>query len=267
VLVVTTFALDSEFAAWRRLRPFRRIDGPVPTYDTRIDRVHLRVVLTGIGSEAATAAADTIFREKPDLCITSGLAGGLSETLRVADVVAADRVSGPTGASIACNPPALTLALECGARRIHALYSAPAIVITAEEKRQLSAIGEAVDMESRTILGESQQRNIPALALRAISDTATFDLPLDLNRALSPQGKIDRSRVLAAVVRRPTALPGLVRLGILGYRAATALAVCLDAFVAHLAANAPRTAAHSQQRVQIAEFGVQNSKNKSKSEL
>jgi len=111
----------------------------------------------------------------------------------------------------------------------------PAIVITAEEKRQLSAIGEAVDMESRTILGESQQRNIPALALRAISDTATLDLPLDLNRALSPDGKIDRGRLLAAVVRRPKALPGFVRLGILGYRAAAALAVCLDAYMMRVA--------------------------------
>lgn len=239
MFVVTTFALDSEFAPWRRLRPFRRIDGPVARYETRVERVHLRVVLTGIGSDAATAAAGTIFHEKPDLCIASGLVGGLSETLRAADVVAADRVSGPTGASIACDPLVLELALECGARRIHTLYSAPAIVITAEEKRQLSAIAEAVDMESRTILGESQQRNIPALALRAVSDTATFDLPLDLNRALNPQGKIARSRLLAAAVRSPKALPGLIRLGILGHRAASALALCLDACVVRLARDAP----------------------------
>jgi adenosylhomocysteine nucleosidase len=242
VLVVTTFALHSEFRPWRRLRPFRRIDGSVPTYETRIDRVHLRVVLTGIGLDATTAAAETIFREKPDLCIASGLAGGLSATLRVADVVAADRVSGPAGSPITCDLPALQLAVECGARRIHTLYSAPAIVITAEQKRQLSAIGEAVDMESRTIFGECQRRNIPALALRAVSDTASLDLPLDLNRALTPQGKIRRSRLLAEVARHPSVLPGLFRLGILGYRAATALAVWLDAYLVRLAANCERDA-------------------------
>jgi adenosylhomocysteine nucleosidase len=252
VLVVTTFALDSEFAAWRRRRPFRRVEGFVPIYETQIDRVHVRVVLTGIGSEAATAAAETIFREKPDLCIASGLAGGLSETLRVAEVVAADRVSGPTGTSIACDPSALQIALHCGARPIHALYSAPAIVITAEQKRQLSAIGEAVDMESRTILGESQRRNVPGLALRAISDTASFDLPLDLNRALSEAGKIDRSRLLAAVVRHPAALPGLVRLAALSYRAATALAVCLDAYIVRVASGFGTRADR--------EFTVQNQK-------
>jgi len=234
VLVVTTFALDSEFAPWRRLRRFRRVDGRIPIYESRIGSVRLRVVLTGIGQHAATAAA-AVFREKPDLCIASGLAGGLSEALRVADIVVAPRVSGPDGASIACDPSALELALDCGARRIGALYSAAAIVITAAQKRQLSAIAEAVDMESRTILGESQQRNVPALALRAISDTANVDLPLDLNRAVSPQGDIHRSRMLAALVRRPKALPGLIRLGVLGYRAATALSVFLDAYMVRVA--------------------------------
>jgi len=60
-------------------------------------------------------------------------------------------------------------------------------VVTAAQKRQLSAIAEAVDMESRTILGESQQRMSPDSLFGAISDTANVDLPLDLNRAVSPQ--------------------------------------------------------------------------------
>jgi adenosylhomocysteine nucleosidase len=244
VLVVTTFALESEFAPWRRLRPFRRSDGPVPIYESQIGSVRIRVVLTGIGPHAASAAAVTVFRDKPDLCIASGLAGGLSEALRVADVIVPARVRGPGGASIACDPSGLTLALGCGARRIDALYSAPAIVVAAAQKRELSAIAEAVDMESRTILGESQQRNVPGLALRAISDTANVDLPLDLNRAVSPQGDVDRSLLLAAVVRRPKALPGLVRLGVLGYRAATALSVFLDAYMVRVACGGEPDAGH-----------------------
>jgi adenosylhomocysteine nucleosidase len=237
VLVVATFALDSEFAPWRRLRPFRRSDGPVPIYESRIGSVRLRAVLTGIGSDAASAAAAAVFRDRPDLCISSGLAGGLRETLRVADVVVPVRVSGPHGTSIACDRSALTLALGHGGRRIDVLYSAPAIVSTAAEKRRLSTVAEAVDMESRTILGESQRRNVPGLALRAISDTANVDLPLDLNRALTPEGHLDRTRLLAAGLRRPTALPGLVRLGVCGHRAAAALSVFLEAYVVQVAAS------------------------------
>ena len=192
-------------------------------------------MITGIGHHAATAAAAAVFRDTPDLCIASGLAGGLSEALRVADVVVPPRVTGPDGASIVCDPSALELALGCGARRIEALYSAPAIVVTAAQKRQLRGIADAVDMESRTILGESQRRRVPGLALRAIGDTANIDLPLDLNRAISAGGHIHRGRLLAELVRCPMALPGLVHLGVLGYRAATALSVFLESYVVQVA--------------------------------
>jgi hypothetical protein len=195
------------------------------------------VVLTGIGQAAATAATAAVFRDKPDLCIASGLAGGLSEGLCVADVVVPTRVSGPGGASIVCDPSTLELALCCGARRIEGLYSSPAIVVTAAQKRQLCGIADAVDMESRTILDESQQRGVPGLAIRVIGDTANVDLPLDLNRAVSPRGSINYVRLFAELVRCPTALPGLVHLGVLGYRAATALSVFLESYLVQVAGD------------------------------
>jgi adenosylhomocysteine nucleosidase len=237
VLVVTTFALDSEFAPWRTRRPFERSDGPLPIYESRLGKVRLRVVLTGIGQHAATAATAAVFRDTPDLCIASGLAGGLSDAVRVADVVVPRRVSGPEGASIACDPWALELALGSGARRIESLYSAPAIVVTAAEKRELYGIADAVDMESRTILGESQQRGVPGLALRAISDTSNVDLPLDLNRAVSLRGRINYVRLFAELARCPTALPGLINLGVLGSRAATALSAFLESYIVQVAGD------------------------------
>ena len=237
MLIVTTFALDSEFAPWRKRRPFQRRDGPVPIYESRLGRVRLRVVLTGIGQQAATVAAAATFCDKPDLCIASGLAGGLSEALRVADIVVPPRVIGPGGASVVCDPSALERALGCGARRIEALYSAPAIVVTAAHKRRLCGIADAVDMESRTILGESQHRGVPGLALRAICDTANVDLPLDLNRAVSPRGRIDSARLFAELVRCPKALPGLVHLGVLGYRTASALSVFLESYMVQVAGD------------------------------
>jgi nucleoside phosphorylase len=193
------------------------------------------VVLTGIGHNAATAAAAAVFRDKPDLCIASGLAGGLSEELRVGDIVVPSRVSGPDGGTIVCDPSALELALGCGARRIEALYSAPAIVVTAAQKRQLSGIADAVDMESRTILGECLQRNVAGLAVRAIGDAANVDLPLDLNRVVSPRGHVNRGRLFAELLRCPKALPGLVHLGVLGHCATRALSVFLESYMVQVA--------------------------------
>lgn len=234
MVVVATFALGGEFASWRRLRPFRRCaDGPVPAYETRVGDVRLRVLLTGIGQRAATAAVATAFQDRPDLCIASGLAGGLNETLRVADIIAAGRVRDREGRRIDSDPRLLALAVRRGATAVN-MYSSPIVVVSAEQKRRMSGLADAVDMESMAILAESCQLGIPCIAIRAISDPATVDVPLDLNLTLTDEGRCSPIRTIAALVRRPHALPGLVRLGFDGRRAAAALAAFLDAYVEQL---------------------------------
>jgi nucleoside phosphorylase len=232
VLIVTTFALGGEFAAWRRRRPFRlRAAAPVRVYEAVIGAVRVRVVLTGIGQRAATAAAAAVFADRPDVCISAGWAGALCEPLRASDVVAPADVRGADGRTIEADPSLLALAVRCGAMAIGTLYSAPDIVVTAAQKRQLSVLAEAVDMESSTILEESRRRGVAAVAIRAISDLASMDLPVDLNQALRADGRVSVVRTILAVARRPRAIPGLVRLAADSRRAARALATVLDAYV------------------------------------
>ena len=233
--VVITFALAEEFAAWRRRRPFRRSPNtPIRAYDARLDGVCVHVVLTGIGPRAAAAASAVVFRDRPDLCISSGLAGGLSGALRVADVVAPERVRGPDGCAIDADPSLLALAARCGAKAINTLHSSPMVIATSDEKRRMSVVADAVDMESATILTESRKRGVPAIAIRAISDPADRDLPIDFNRVLTDDGRLSVIRVIGALARRPDAVPGLVRLGVGGRRAATALSLFLDTYLEHL---------------------------------
>lgn len=235
MLVVTTFALGGEFAAWRRLRPFRRtLSTPVRAYEARIGGVRLRVVLTGVGPRAATASAAVVFHDRPDLCIASGLAAGLSEALRVADVIAPGKVRGPDGATIDSDPTLLALAARCGAKPIETLYSAPSVVLSSEKKRRMSVVADAVDMESATILAESRKRGVPGIAIRAISDPANRDVPIDFNRVLTPDGGLSVARTIGALARRPRAVPGFVRLGVEGHRASTALSRFLDTYLEHL---------------------------------
>jgi len=238
MVVTATFAVDAEFAAWRRLRPFRRCaNQPVPSYQARISGVRLRVVLTGIGHRAATAAAATVFQDRPDVCIATGLAGGLSHALRVADIIAAGSVRDPAGRTIDSDPRLLALAVRGGARAVSTLYSSETIVVSGEQKRRMSVVADAVDMESTAILGECSSRGVAGVAIRAISDPAGVDLPLDFNPALTSQGRISIVRTMAALARRPQAVPGLVSLGLETRRAAAALAVFLDAYVEQLAAS------------------------------
>jgi adenosylhomocysteine nucleosidase len=199
--------------------------------------VHLRVVLTGIGQHAATAAVATALQDRPDVCIASGLAGGLNEALRVADIIAADRVRDRDGCRIDSDPRLLALAVGRGATAVK-LYSSPIVVVSADEKRRMSDVADAVDMESAAILGESHHMGIPCIAIRAISDPATVDVPLDFNRTLTDEGRFSSVRMIAALARRPQAVPGLVRLGVDGRRAAAALAAFLDAYVEQLAVSA-----------------------------
>ena len=66
---------------------------------------------------------------------------------------------------------------------------------------------------------------------------ATPFLMLDLNQALTDEGRVSRVRMIAALASRPQAVRGLVRLGLEGRRAAAALAAFLDAYVEQLAAT------------------------------
>jgi len=234
VLVVVTLAMRAEFASWRRLRSFRQsVNGSVPTYCAHVRDVGVRVVLTGVGQLAATAAAEAIFHDRPDACIASGLAGGLNEGLRVAEIIAGAAVRGDDGRSVEGDPRLLALALREGASSA-SIYSSPAVVVRAAGKRRLREVGDAVDMESAAILGESARRGIPGIAIRAISDSSTVDLPLDFNKMLTDRGRFSPARTIAVVARRPQAVPQLVRLGLDGRRAAMALTAFLDHYVERL---------------------------------
>ena len=238
MIVAVTFALYAEFAPWRRRRSFGRCaDGRELTYATRVGNVDVRVTFTGVGPRAATvAAARTVFRDRPDVCIASGLAGGLDEALRVGEIVASGSVRSHDQRSVHIDPRLLALAVSGGARSVP-LYTSPTIVVGAAQKRCLSGFASAVDMESAVILSESVRRRIPCVAIRAISDRSTVDLPFDLNQALTERGSISPAPVVAALLRRPHAVWRLIRFGLDGRRALTALAAFLDRYIEELGAS------------------------------
>jgi adenosylhomocysteine nucleosidase len=237
MLVAVTFAMRAEFASWRRLRSFRQcVNGPVPTYGTRVGDVPVRVLLTGVGQRAAIAAAEAMFQDRPDVCIASGLAGGLHEGLQVAEIIASGSVRGDDGRSVESDPRLFALALRGGASSVR-MYSSPTVVVRAAEKRRMREVADAVDMESAAILGESSRLGIPCIAIRAISDLSTVELPLDLNQTLTEQGQFSPVRTMAALARRPQAVPQLVRLGLDARRAAMALTAFLDRYIEQLGAS------------------------------
>jgi adenosylhomocysteine nucleosidase len=234
--ILVTFAVHSEFAPWRRRRDFMRLPGDWPVFEAMFGGAQVRTILTGMGQDHALGAVKSAFTYKPDICISTGLAGSLHEDYRPGDILAARLVS-EVGepVAVASHRELLSTAVDCGARQIERMATSKSLVRRAEEKRLLGSQAQAVEMESYTILAEAARRGVPAVAIRAISDTMDFDMPYDFEQARDAQGQIRVMSVFAQVLRRPTGLPNLLKLARDSRFASRRLSDFLDAFAGTMA--------------------------------
>ena len=234
--ILVTFAVRAEFAPWQRRRNFLRLPGAWPVFEAMFGGARVRAILTGMGQDHARDAAKRSFAYKPDICISTGLAGSLRSGYRPGDILAARLVS-EVGepVAVASHRELLSTAVDCGARQIERLATSKSLVARAERKRQLGSQAEAVDMESYTILAEAARCGVPAVAIRAISDTVDFDMPYDFQRARDAQGQIRVMGVVSQVLRRPSGLPGLLKLTRDSRFASRRLADFLDVFAGTMA--------------------------------
>src|SRR6202022_28387 len=182
--ILVTFAVEAEFAPWRKRRKFQRLPGDWPRFEAQFGGARVRAVLTGMGQMHALEAARRVLSDRPAICISTGQAGALRSGYRPGDVLAARLVS-EVGepVAVASHPELLTTAVDCGARQVERFATSRTLVARAEEKLQLGRQAEAVEMESYTILAEAARYGVPAVAVRAIGDTADFDMPYDFERA------------------------------------------------------------------------------------
>lgn len=234
--ILVTFAVGMEFAPWRRRRNFLQLPGDCPVFEAMFGGARVRAILTGMGQDHALHAAKRSFDYKPDVCISTGLAGSLRSDYRPGDILAARLVS-EVGepVAVASHRELLSTAVDCGARQIERLATSRTLIARAEQKRELRSHAEAVDMESYTILAEAARCGVPAVAIRAISDTADFDMPYDFERARDSQGQIRMLSVFSQVLRRPSRLPALLKLTHDSRYASRRLADFLDAFAGTMA--------------------------------
>ena len=132
---------------------------------------HVQVTRTGYGPVRAAAAAARIAASAPDMLAVGGVAGGLTNDLRVGDLVVASEVTdGVTTVQCASAP------LVAGELRRAGLRATAGPIVTVDrlvrgyEHAQLAATGAiAVDMESAPLLAGAA--GSPAIVIRAISDT------------------------------------------------------------------------------------------------
>lgn len=130
---------------------------------------------------------------------STGFCGALDPALRVGDiVVAGERFP---------EPPARCVRAE--------IWSAGRVVVSSEEKRLLrqQTGAAAVEMEAAAVAERARAWGLPFHAVKAVSDTAEEDLPLDFNRYRDQDGRFRLPRIAAAAMCHPFAvLPRMVRL-------------------------------------------------------
>ncbi len=238
--VLVTFAMEAEFARWRDRNAFRRQEkGGIAVYHAQIGHADVEVILTGVGWDSARRAMEAVMDSSYSLCISSGFAGGLKPGCAVGDLLAAKSVrTAENSGALQCNAEFVAEAEESGARRVETLLSAEAVASTATQKAALADIADAVDMESYAIVAAAQRCNVPAVVIRAISDSFDQDMPMDFSDAISKDGRVLIRTVLREVAAHPSMLPGLIRLGRQSNRAAERLADFLSRYLGRISSSA-----------------------------
>jgi adenosylhomocysteine nucleosidase len=205
VPLLVVAALARELAALGRERP-----------------VGVALIETGEGiRNAERAVRSWLDRRTARAVLGIGFAGALSPSLRAGDLVIAREVRGGDreGESFASSTALLSAA---GLVRIEGLHFGTAITVDrivgeANAKRELAALlarGEigCVDMESSAVARVCNERGLPFLIVRSITDLLDEDLPIDFNRCRGADGRVSAQRVMRAALARPRSFKGLLEL-------------------------------------------------------
>jgi adenosylhomocysteine nucleosidase len=162
------------------------------------------VLVTGMGRKnSERALLQSLPKTLPGLVLTCGFAGALDPRLKIGDVVyEADAESRLA--------PALQEAGAAAAK----FHCAARVATTIAEKTALrkSTGADVVEMESQFIRQLCRERKIPSATLRAISDSALDDLPLDFNELMTEDDTLSFSKLTIALMKSPGKIPQLMQL-------------------------------------------------------
>ena len=173
-------------------------------------------VVIRAGDRDRSAALVAATAAKTECLVSFGIAGGLAPQLRAGTVIVSSEV-----VSERCRwvvEPQYRRQVSEFARSIGAVegpvLGANSILATQMEKTRawIATRALAVDLESEIVARTATALGIPFIVLRTIADTARRDLPPASLIPLGPDGKPHVFRVLAAVLRRPFQVPGLIGL-------------------------------------------------------
>lgn len=182
------FALKEEAGAFQKLA---------------VGESNVSILITGVGRRNAELAINAGLKAcAPRLVLTCGFAGALNPVLAAGDVIFSTNDTGLHGQLVKAGAKTATF------------FCATTIAISATEKQELRRTtgADAVEMESEAIQHICRERGIPCATVRAISDIAGEDLPLDFNGLSHEDLSLSYGKLALAVAKSPGKIPALLRL-------------------------------------------------------
>jgi adenosylhomocysteine nucleosidase len=177
-------------------------------YEARHGGDRFLMIANGPGSRLVEKALEK--KIEVDGIISTGFCGALDESLRVGDIV----IGAESGLG---NAPGVRSRDGLGPRAFAnaEVVCIDRVIVTAGEKRALrqKTGAAAVEMESAAVAAKAAEWGVPFRLIRAVSDEAAEDLPLDFNLYRDAEGRFSRGRIALAALARPfTRVPALLRL-------------------------------------------------------
>jgi hopanoid-associated phosphorylase len=184
------------------------------------------VVSTGGNPDATRHGVEALLRQGATKLVSFGIAGALDPSLKPGDLVLASAVHLPDGHRQPTDQKWLVhIGQALPQARIADVAGSSTIVATAAAKAVLQRDSGAVcvDQESHWVAELARERRVPFIVLRAIADRAADSLPPAVLVGLDAQGDPRTGAVIAALLRNPFQIGGLIRVALQTRRALKAL--------------------------------------------
>ncbi len=203
----------------------RDILGSFPLYRFTQHNRHFALIESGIGADRALAAAQILTESlNPELLISMGFGGGISDELEVGDIVVGTRflvhqgecMTEESGVRIVPLPsPLMTVSKSSG------FSIAPGTIISASGVQSKKVIARqmpdnvtraVVDMETCAIVRFATLSRTPFMAIRCISDDLQEELGFSMDEFMDGTMQVSVRKVFLTVARKPWIIPQLYRL-------------------------------------------------------
>lgn len=199
--------------------------GIFPLYRFTQHNRQFALIESGIGADRALAAVQALTEHlNPELLISMGFGGGISDGLAVGDIVVGTRflihqgdcIIEEAGVRVTPLPESLKATKKASSLRI----ADGTIITTAGVQSKTEIAGQlpdnvlrvVVDMETCAIVRFATLSRIPLMAIRSISDDCSEKLGFSMDEFMDSSMQVSVRKVFLTVAHRPWIIPQLCRL-------------------------------------------------------